>query len=116
MRTCAHCKTELSRNCGESVKQFFIRKYCNRECVFAARRANSERFKNSEEEAIRRRAEVMGGNSKITNALLTPSKVRQIRELYRPLGFTAKEIGAHLKVKEECVKKVLSGQTWRHVV
>jgi hypothetical protein len=58
----------------------------------------------------------MGGNTKVNNALLNADKVRQIRELHGPLGFDAKEISAHMNVKEECIRKVLRGITWRHVV
>jgi len=116
MRTCVQCKAELTRNNGESVKQFCARKYCDRDCVMAARRERAESFKYSEAQAVQRKAEVMGGNAKVSNALLNAEKVRKIRELHRPLGFDSKEISEHMNVKEECIKKVLRGVTWRHVV
>lgn len=72
-------------------------------------------FKNTAAAAIDAKARNLGGNIKITNAVLNAEKVRAIRELHEPLGFSAREISEHFSVKVAIIQKVLRRETWAHV-
>lgn len=116
MRICVRCPNELHKSGNESGQQFNARKYCSRACVDEARRERSRLRKTGTLARIQEKARVMGGNKMVHNAILNAFKVRQIRELHKPLGFSVREIAEHMLLPTDVVSKVLRGITWRHVV
>ena len=115
MRTCVRCPNPLHKSGNESDKQFSLRKYCNRSCAEAARRERMAIFKDTQDHQLKRKAEIMGGNVCISNAVLNAEKVRLMRELNKLYGFTAREISELYGYKLSCIQRALSRITWSHV-
>jgi hypothetical protein len=48
-------------------------------------------------------------------AKLCPEDVRKIRYLYREVGLTQLQISAQYLVRQDTIRDILTGSTWKHV-